>query len=217
MESKLSRQLLTTRLHDAVGVNYLSLASIIAGVNLAVAADSLVGFFNIPAFAWDRVPLWLSSFECLVIAYSALTLVPILAIYSPNWRDHVLSLLIGLCVLLLFEVLPHANLIALWYLFAALTCASRVGLARHIAAELRRLECEDDIQQIVRDFTRSMARVARAHLSIGVYFLLVWIGLLSVPGLLPWQWLFGVLGMVALLVIILLFERARARLVRDLG
>ncbi len=216
MSTILTRQLLADRLQNSVGLNYLSVAAIIAGVNLAVAADSLVRFLAAPSFPWDRFPLWLASFECLVIAYSALTLVPIVAAYGPNWRDHLLPLLIGLTVLLLFLVLPSTTLVAVWYLFAALTSASRLALARHIAAELRRLQSEDEIRVVIQDFGRSVSRVSRYHAGIGAYFLLVFIGLVLIPSLLAWQWLLGILGAVALLMVILFFEQARARLNEEL-
>ncbi|MGE5138939.1 MAG: hypothetical protein ACM3JD_05735 [Rudaea sp.] len=216
MGSKLSREILANRLHEAVGLNYMTVASIIAGVNLAVAADSLVRFLTAPSFPWDRFPLWLASFECIVIAYSALTLAPIVAAYSPSWRDHLFPLLIGLTVLLLFLLLPGTALVAWWYLFAALTSASRVALSRHLATELRRLECEDDVRVVIQDFGHRMMRMSRFHMSTGAYFLLVSIGLLLLPALDAWQWLFGALGAVALLLVIVLFEQARASLVSEL-
>lgn len=217
MAVKLSRQLLSDRLKDAVSLNYLSLASIIAGVNLAVAADSLVRLFTPPAFAWDRLPLWVCAFECLYIAYSALTLAPIVATYKPNWRDHLFPLLIGLTVLLMFELSANPELVVPWYLVAGLTGLSRLGLSRYIVSRLRQIGSEDDVAAIIMQFGSSMSRLAQFHLAITVYFLAGFIALLLIPRLYTWQWVLGGVGVVALLAQIVFIEHARRELVDALG
>lgn len=216
MGPKLSRQLLTDRLKDAVSLNYLSLASIIAGVNLAVAADTLIRLLTPPAFGWDRLPLWLCGFESLYIAYSALTLAPIVAVYHPNWRDHLFPLLIGLSVLLMFGMLPNPALIVPWYLIAGLMAISRVGLSSYIGSQLRQMECEDDVAEAVREYGRAMSRIVYFHLAIAVYFLTVFVGLLLISDLRAWQWMLGGLGAVALLAQIMFIEQARRALVNAL-
>ncbi len=69
---------------------------------------------------------------------------------------------------------------------------------------------------VIQDFGRSVSRVSRYHAGIGAYFFLVFIGLVLIPSLLAWQWLLGILGAVALLMVILFFEQARARLNEEL-
>lgn len=216
MGTKLSRQDLTDRLNHAVSTNYLNLASIIGGVNLAVAADSLVRFVTAPVFPWDRLPLWIFALESLYIAYGALTLAPLVAIYRPNWRDNFFPLLIGLTVLLLFEMSPNPDLVIYWYLVAAITAYSRFALSAYVASQMKQVECEDDVRQVVQDYGRSMSRFSYIHLAFAACLLIAFVALLLIPSFRPWHWVVAVLGSIVLLVQIVLTERARGHLVSAL-
>lgn len=222
MSLVLNRRDVEERLQAFAPDQYKYIYGIMKNVALGFGAYTLVTFLGEPQTFVPRISFWAASVATIMVSHVTAARGILLTSFRYSWADTVFPLALGIIECILFLVLQpnkdYPHLWYCWYLAIALHMLVVVGLVWNRIAQTVEDDFEPDLRPLVQRYvTWLRADLTGAAILCGITviagLILVLVVLPRWPGAEFWQFIPGVILLVAMVVVIAKAESERRELI----